>query len=114
MTSDKKIAVWTGIFFILATAMGVASAILLGPLLGGPDYLLTMSENSGTAMLSTFLNLIMAGAVIAIAIVIYPIINRTSKTLAAGYLAARTSEGILLAIAGVAWLGLASLGAEFI
>ncbi|HHB83077.1 MAG TPA: DUF4386 domain-containing protein [Devosia sp.] len=114
MTSDKKIAVWTGIFFILATAMGVASGILLGPLLGGPDYLLSMSENSSTAMLSTFLNLIMAGAVIAIAIAIYPIINRTNETLAAGYLAARTSEGILLAISGVAWLGLASMGAEFI
>ncbi len=114
MTSDKKIAIWTGIFFILATAMGVTSGILVGPLLGGPDYLTAMSENASTAMLSTLLNLIMAGAVIAVAIAIYPIIMRTSETLAAGYLAARTTEGVFLAISGVAWLGLASLGNEFI
>ena len=45
---------------------------------------------------------------------IMPILKRTSETLAIGYLAARIIEGTVLAIGGIAWLGLASLGNEFV
>lgn len=112
--SDKTAAKITGIFFILATAMGISNAAILGPLLASSDYLVGMSEISGMVMVSTFLNMIMAGAVVAIAVLIYPILKRTSEMLAIGYLAARIFEGTVLAIGGIAWLGLASLGNDFV
>ena len=113
-TSDKTTAKIIGTFFILATAMGILNTGMLGPLLASSDYLVGMSESSGLVMTSTFLNLIMAGAVVVIAVLIYPILKRTSETLAIGYLAARIIEGTVLAIGGIAWLGLASLGNEFV
>ena len=90
------------------------NAGIVGPLIGSPDYLVSMSESSGIVMVSTFLNVIMAGSVVAIAVAIYPILKRTSETLAIGYLVARTIEGTVLAISGIAWLGLVSLGDEFV
>lgn len=50
MTSDKNPAAIIGIFFILATAMGITNAATLGPFLVGPDYQIVMSENSGTVV----------------------------------------------------------------
>lgn len=113
-TSDKTTAKIIGIFFILATAMGISNAGILGPTLASSDYLVGMSESSDMAMVSIFLNLIMAGSVVVIAVLIYPILKRTSETLAIGYLAARIIEGTVLAMVGIAWLGLASLGNEFV
>lgn len=112
--SDKNCAKIVGIFFILATAMGFANAGIIGPLIGNPGYLVGMSEGSDTVMVSIVLNMIMAGSVVAIAVVIFPILKRTSETLAIGYLAARIIEGTVLAIGGIAWLGLAMLGDEFV
>ncbi len=113
-SSDKTTAKIIGIFFIVATAMGISNAGLLGPTLAGSDYLVGMSESSGVVMVSTFLNLIMAGSVVVIAVLIYPILKRTSETLAIGYLAARIIEGTVLAFVGIAWVGLASLGNDFV
>ncbi len=112
MTSERKTALLIGVFFILATAMGVSNGIMLGPLIGGADYLATMSQNASAVGLALLLNLIMAGAVVAIAVVIYPVLKRSHETLAVGYLAARIVEGIFLAFAGISWLALAKLGYE--
>lgn len=103
-----------GMLFILATAMGVLNAGILGPLLSSPNYLVVISENAGTVMLSTFLNVIMAGAVVTIAVIFFPILKRTNETLALAFLAARIIEGTALAIGGLIWLSLVSLGNEFV
>jgi len=104
--SDRKIAVSAGVFFILATAMGVTMAVLLAPILQGEDPLKAAVENAGVMRVSVLLNFIMAGAVIAIAVVLFPVLRRVSTALAVGYLAARIVEGIALALGGMAWLGL--------
>ena len=114
MTANRKIAVTTGVLFILATAMGVINAGLLGAVLGGPDYLIGMSEISSIVPISTFLNLVMAGTIVAIAVVIYPILKRQSETLAVGFLTARTVEGTILAIGGIAWTAMAAVGVEIV
>ena len=106
MPEKRTSEVLAGVFFILATVMGVTMAILLAPILQGENPLQAVAENAGTMRLSVLLNIIMAGAVIAIAVVLYPILQRYSKTLAIGYLTARLGEGIFLALAGMAWLGL--------
>lgn len=103
-----------GILFILATAMGVLNAGILGPLLNSPNYLTEMSENASMVKLSTFLNFVMAGSVVAIAVILFPILKRTNETLAIAFLAARIIEGTVLAIGGVMWLSLVSLGNEFV
>lgn len=112
--TSKKPAKIIGALFILATAMGVINAGIVGPLLNSPSYLVEMSESADMVMLSTFLNIIMAGSVVAIAVVFFPTLKRTNETLALAFLAARIIEGIALAIAGIVWMSLVSLGNEFV
>ena len=113
MTS-RKTAVLTGILFIVATAMGIGAVGTLGSLIGDPDYLVVMSENSGLVRISLVLDLIMAGSVVGIGVVMYPILKQHNGTLAAGYLVARTIEGLFLVLAGVTWLMLADIGQGFV
>lgn len=114
MTSSKKSAVITGFLFILATVMGVLNAGMIGPIIGDANYLTLMSESQGLVRISALLNTVMAGAVIAIAVALYPVLKRSHDTLAVGYLAARIFEGIVLAIGGLIWLTLIPLGSEFV
>lgn len=114
MTRDKKSALIAGVFFILATVMGVLNAGMIGPLIGGDDYLIQMAQNAGLVNLSVLFNFIMAGAVVAIAVALYPILKRTNETLAIGYLSARIIEGTVLAITAIAWLALVPLGADYV
>lgn len=110
----KKSARIIGILFLLATTMGVLSGSILWPIFGNPDYLTAMAENARMVMLAAFLNIVMAGSVVAIAVVFFPILKRRHETLAYSFFAVRIIEGIALAIAGLMWLNLVSLGNEFI
>lgn len=113
MISYRRNALWAGIFFILATVMGVLNAGIIGPLIGSETYLGAIVDNVSLVRLSAFLNTVMACAVIAIAVALYPVLKRSHETLAIGYLAARTFEGIVLAIGGLIWLALIPVGVEF-
>lgn len=112
--TNRKTALIIGILFIVATAMGILAVWMLGPLIGDPDYLVAMSENSGAVRISLFLDLVMASAVVAIGVVLFPILKQKNETLAVGYLVARTIEGLFLALAGMTWLVLANIGQEFV
>lgn len=114
MPSYKRNTLWAGIFFILATVMGVLNAGMVGPLIGSDTYLTEIAGNINLVRLSALLNTMMALAVIAIAVALYPALKRTHETLAIGYLAARIFEGIVLAIGGLIWLTLIPLASEFV
>jgi len=114
MGQNRLTAVSAGIFFIIATAMGVLNAGMIGPLIGSATFLTGMAESADLVMVSVLLNTIMAGSVVAIAVALYPVLKRTSETLAIGYLAARIMEGIVLGIGGIIWLALVSLGHGFV
>lgn len=114
MTSYKSNALWAGIFFILATVMGVLNAGMVGPLLGGNTFLSDLAGDGAVVRIGALFNTVMAGAVIAIAVALYPVLKRSHETLAIGYLAARTFEGIILAIGGLFWLALIPVGSEFV
>lgn len=114
MVSNKKFAIATGVFFIIATAMGVLNAGLIGPLVGSVDYLTELTHNADLVYISVMMNLIMAFSVVAIAVSIYPILKNVSEVIAIGYLAARIFEGILLALSGLIWFVLVPLGDAFI
>lgn len=114
MTSHKSSALWAGIFFILATVMGVLNAGMIGPIVGDANYLTLVFENQSMVRISALLNVVMVTAIIAIAVALYPVLKRENETLAIGYLAARIVEGIVIAIGGLIWLTLIPLGFEFV
>lgn len=114
MTNFRKLTILAGISLIIATAAGIFNAVALAPLIGHSDFLAEMSKNADSVMLSTLLNIVMAISVTAIAIILFPILKRESEALAAGYLAARICEGLVLAISGLAWLTMISLGKDIV
>lgn len=113
MTSNKKLAAIAGVLFIVATVMGILDAGMVGPLLASETYLTDMPSNESLVRMSVLFAFIMAGAVVAIAVVLYPLVKQTSQTLAIGYLAARIIEGVALAAGAIVWLALIPLGADY-
>lgn len=114
MNTNRKLAIITGVLFIVATVMGVLSAGMVGTIIGSAEYLTEMATNANLVYTSVISNFIMAGCVTAISITLYPILKQVNELKAVGYLAARIFEGIILAAAGLIWLVLVPLGQEFI
>ena len=95
MNSNRKTAVIVGVLFIIATVMGVLSAlVLLQPILTAPDYLVKFSENETKVIIGAILDLIGAGAFVGIAVVIFPIFEKHNKSIALGYVIARSFEAV--------------------
>lgn len=114
MTQDRRASILTGVFLIVATAMGIVAMGMIGPILGSENYLVLMAENASSVRIALFADYVMAACVLTVAVVIFPVLKIENETLAMGYLAARTVEGAALALAGVAWLALVSVGGEFV
>jgi hypothetical protein len=114
MNSNKKTAIWVGIFYITATVAYSLAMILLDPIIGGPDYLIQASLNANQVIMGTFLVLVDAIAVAGIGICMYKILKKHHKTLALGFLSARVVEGTIFIITVIPTLALMTLSHEFV
>lgn len=114
MNYDRKIAVIVGVFYVLATAAGVACAFVLAPFSDGAAYLSGVAENELRMIIGIGLYMVMALACPAIAIAFYPVLKRRSETLAFAHTSARVVEGALFLITTATLLGLVALSKEFI
>jgi len=111
--NDRTSARVVGILFIVATLAGVAGAMFQRSLDAG-DYLDQVSREETSVATGALLVLVMAAAVIAISIVLYPILRRFSERLAMGYVVARTIEGVTFVVSTLGALALLTLSREFI
>jgi len=120
MDSNRKIAIITGVLFIIATVAPILSSFFLGSIIdvvGGvndPDYLSKASANEIQIIIGTILFSIMAVAVAGIAITIYPILKKYNESLALGYVGARIGEGIFFSVNIIFILTLLTLSQEFV
>jgi Domain of unknown function (DUF4386) len=113
MNADRKTARMVGVFFIAATAAGILSAALSGPI-QAPDYLSSISQNENQMIFAAFSALIMAIAVAGIAITAYPVLRRHSEVMALGYVGARIVEGVIMIATVMTWLLLVVLSREYV
>ncbi|HEY5275290.1 MAG TPA: DUF4386 domain-containing protein [Coriobacteriia bacterium] len=94
MNTNRRIAVATGVLFIIATVADVISrAVFLQPILGAPDYLTRISANEGQVLLGALFLLIGAVAASGIAIAMYPVLRTQNEALALGSVGFRLIEG---------------------
>ncbi len=114
MKSERLRAGVIGGLFLTATAMGVLTMLLIGPLLSEPDLLAAFHAQAGAVRLAVLMDLVMAASVVAIAVAFHPLVKGAGPSLALGFVAARLSEGIFLALAPIGWLGLLLLGPEYV
>jgi len=112
MNTNRTIAGVTGVLFIVATVAGLASTVLVGPILGAPDYLTKISTNENQVLFGALFQFIAAAACAGIAIAMYPVLRRHNEGLALGSVAFRLIEGTLYVFVVVCLLLLVTLSQE--
>jgi hypothetical protein len=97
--NSKTSARVVGALFLTATAAGVLSVVLLGPLdtLSAADIAGSSSRISAGALMV----LVMAGAIALIPPMLFPVLKQHGEGLALGYVVARTLEVVLVLPAAI-------------
>ena len=92
MTSARKIALVTGVLFIITIIASIpAQFILYAPVLDNADYIISAGADSRVQW-GAFLEVITALACIGTAVVMFPIVKRQNEAVALGYVAVRVLE----------------------
>ena len=113
MNPTRKIAVITGVLFILATLAGPLLATPLTPDLTGTDYLAGVSAHMNQAAGGVLLWIIAAFASAGIAIAMYPVLKERNVGLALGSVVFRALEAGFYMVGLVCLLSLLTLGQQF-
>jgi len=114
--SFRKIAVITGVVFIIATVAGLLAGVLegvFGPVLTGADYLTSLSANANQVTAGALLYIIGYFASAGIAVVMYPVLKKWNAGLALGSVIFRTIEAAFYMVGLVCLLSLLTLGQQF-
>jgi hypothetical protein len=111
MNTNRKIAVITGLIFIIATvAVFVAGA--LTPDLAGADFLARFSAHPSQVAAGVLFYLVTAFASGGIAIAMYPVMKRSNAGLALGSVVFRALEAVFYMLEAVCLLSLPALGRQ--
>jgi hypothetical protein len=112
VSSHRKIALVTGVFFIFTIIPApIAAFILYAPVLNDPDYIVGAGADNSVA-LGALLELILIIANIGTAVVLYPIVRRQNEILALGYVTARIVECVFIAVGILSLLTIVTLRQE--
>lgn len=112
MKSSRKIAVMTGVIFVIATVAALVAASLV-PDLTGADYLTNVSANATQVAAGAVFYLIAAFTSVGIAIAMYPLMKRSNSGLALGSVVFRTLEAAFYMVAVVSLLSVLTLSRQF-
>ena len=119
MSDDRKVAIWVGVLYLVATIAPISGLSAWGTLTDGPGILTNANANEGQLILTSLLNLTMAVAVAGVAFMLYPILRKVADTavkrgLALWYVGTRATEGAVFVVAVAATLAFMPLSREFI
>ncbi len=93
-----------GWLFVLATAAGVLSVLVMSSTLGAEDLLASVYANQSSVVFGQMLVFLMLTAMVGTAVLLYPVLKKHDPTLALGYVLARSLEVVIIAIGVVAGL----------
>ena len=115
MNSDKTIVKITGLLFLIqiVTYM-IGNQFLTSPVINSPDYLTSIYENSNQLLIGTLLEFICAIAVVAIAVLLFPILKKYSERIAMWYVVFRISEFTIIVFSKIKILSLIPLGQQYV
>jgi len=112
MNSARKIAVITGVVFIIATAASLSSTAFV-PALSSPDYLTRMSANVSPVAGGALLLLVAAFGSVGVAVALYPVLRERNAALAIGSVVFRTIEAVMYVVGVVSLLTVLSVSQQF-
>ena len=100
--------------FLVATIAGGIGLSLQESVVGGDDYLTAASAHSDRLATGVLLQLVMGVAVVAIAVVIYPVLRRGTERLAMAYVVARTLEAAIYVVSATGLLALITVSEKYV
>ena len=112
MNTTRKIAMMTGMVFIIATVTGLVAATLI-PDLTDTDYLARFFENKNQVATGALLYLIGYLACAGIGVLMYPVLKQLNAGLALGSVIFRALETAFYLVGLVCLLSLPALGQQF-
>lgn len=110
MENDRKVARWTGILFLIPLLAYSTGNACMEALRADASYLATIGGQSPAVAGAALLLLLNSVAVVAIAVLLYPLLARQHTRVALAYLCTRVAEALLLTGGLLALLLLPSLG----
>jgi Domain of unknown function (DUF4386) len=109
LSSHRKIALVTGVFFIITIIPApIAAFILYAPVLNDPDYVVGAGADT-SVLLGAFFEVIIAIAIIGTAVTLFPIVKRQNEGFALGYVAARVLESTVIVVGIISLLSVVTL-----
>ena len=110
MTSNRKIALAAGVFFVITFVTSIPALYLFEPVLRNPaGYIAGSGADNTRIFVGATLELLLILANVASAVVLYPILKRQNEMLALGYVTARLVESAFIGVGLVSVLGVVSL-----
>jgi hypothetical protein len=114
MISYRKTAIAVGALFILSSLTGALSVYIYGDIFRNADFLTAFFSSENRIILGTVLELICAGAFVAVSISIFPVLSIFGKRYAIGYVIGRSFEAVPFIISIISTLSLLTLSQQFI
>jgi hypothetical protein len=108
MTSFRKTALVGGILYLVTFVGSIASAILVGPALNDPAYVLGAGVDQQIGLGAIF-ELVNVFGLIGCGIAFFSVVRKVHEGLAIGYLATRLFEGAIITISVVGLLSIITL-----
>lgn len=108
MDPYRKIALYTGVFWVITYITSIPALFLFDPVLNDPSYIVGAGDDN-RIFLGAFLELILIIANIGTAIVPLAILKRQSERLAIGFVAARIMESVFIAVGILSVLAVVAL-----
>jgi hypothetical protein len=114
MDATRKIALITGVLFIVTYITSIPAQLLLyHPLLTDPAKYMAGSGGDAAVSLGAFLEVILVVANVGTAVVLYPILKRQNEVLAVAYIASRVLESVAIMVGIVSVLSVLTLRQNF-
>lgn len=97
MTPDHRRVMLAGVLFLLTFATSIPGALLYGPVLNDPHFVLGAGQTA-PVLAGALLEIALIVANLGTALVLYPLLRRTSPSQALAYVVARVMESTLIAV----------------
>jgi hypothetical protein len=109
MTSPRKTALVTGVFFMITIVASIPAAYFFyTPVLGHPSYITGPGADTRVS-LGALLEVVTAIANIGTAVTLFPLLKRENEAVALGYVAARVVESVVIVVGILSLLAVVTL-----
>lgn len=114
MNASNRTARTVGALFLLSNLTFLLGAVVfIESTLGSPDYLTLASANRTPLILGVLLEIVNAVAYVGIALLMFPILSRSFRSMAIGYVGIRIVEFVMQILGDLSPLALLTLSEEF-